>query len=192
MLSVSFSESANGVVASIYKVDTSDDSLDFDKDKPLAQMTSSATIDLKQGSYVVLASGDGFAEQREVIELGETPEEVQVNPDYSAERLEDLLKNEENAALRILQSGVPDLTSGEYRIYDGRLYKQGQWYGTVITKNATDKQREQGYYDVFKVVLEKNDGEWALITKTPLLHIGQPDYPNIPLSVLTDINRRDD
>jgi hypothetical protein len=184
-LTIEISEQTPNVAVSVFAEEKQDGG---------AVLTTSTNEEakLKKGVYVVQGRGDGYQEQSVTVDLSEGPQSVFIEPSYSKEKLDTMLEEEQAAINKALFSKTPELKSKKWRIYPGKLYKQGQWYGTVTTKQATDEQRRLSYYDVYRVALQKKDQKWQVINEYPKLLLTSPAYPNVPHDVLVDINSRAD
>lgn len=144
------------------------------------------TLTLKQGSYVLVADTDQtFAAFQQLIDLRSHPEAIKVPATFSDQKLESLLHQEKASVVQTIVSSYPQANS--YDISDGKLYKQGDWYGTTLTtKDLGDTQFVNP--DVFRAILHKETSGWVLITKPPQLILSKLAYPNIPVDVLRAVN----
>lgn len=84
----------------------------------------------------------------------------------------------------VLQSAYPKITT-DYTISRGKLYDQGQWYGTTLTYKGTDTYNR----DTLRVLMQKKDGIWTLRTTPPELLLSAKKYPDVPKSILQSINQ---
>lgn len=84
----------------------------------------------------------------------------------------------------VLQSAYPKITT-DYTISRGKLYDQGQWYGTTLTYKGTDTFNR----DTLRVLMQKKDGIWTLRTTPPELLLSAKKYPDVPKSILQSVNQ---
>lgn len=75
--------------------------------------------------------------------------------------------------------------SGLYAIDHGKLYHRGEWYGTTLTYTGPDGNNR----DTLRVIMQKKDGGWVAITSPPQMMLSTAEYPNVPKSVLDDVNK---
>ena len=98
--------------------------------------------------------------------------------------LEQKLVTELPAITTVLATAYP-LIPTTYTIEQGQLFDKGQWFGTTLTYLGTDKDNR----DTLRVVMEKKDGNWILLSKPPRPLLSAKDFPNVPVSILKKINQ---
>ena len=107
----------------------------------------------------------------------------QTKPLTKAE-LEQKLVTELPVVTTALTTAYP-LIATTYTIEQGQLFDKGQWFGTTLTYLGTDKDNR----DTLRVVMQKKDGNWILLTKPPRPLLSAKDFPNVPVSILKKINQ---
>ncbi len=93
------------------------------------------------------------------------------------------LKKEQKTILGVLTAKYPKIKT-EYVINQGKLYDQGQWYGTTLTYQGKDTMNR----DTLRVLMQKKDGIWVVRTTPPAPLLSTVEYPDVPKSILHDIN----
>lgn len=93
------------------------------------------------------------------------------------------LKKEQKTILGVLTAKYPKIKT-EYVINQGKLYDQGQWYGTTLTYRGKDTMNR----DTLRVLMQKKDGIWVVRTTPPAPLLSTIEYPDVPKSVLHAIN----
>jgi hypothetical protein len=102
----------------------------------------------------------------------------------SSAELETLLEKELPVISVVLGAQYPTI-SQLYIIDRGKLYESGQWYATTLTYNGTDQDNR----DTLRVIMQKKDGVWIVRTTPPKPILDQPSYPDVPKSIIQDINK---
>jgi len=153
-------------------------------DKP---MIENAQLDhpykLKQGDYVVFYEGvDGYDSRYVDFKLSESKQVVELKPSLTDEKLEELLKQERPSVVKSLDEKYKKIN--QYTIQIGKLYKNGEWYGTTLI----NKSKYSPNRDTLRVVLHKEDGKWTVATDPPYIYLSKFSYPNVPEDVLSDVN----
>lgn len=94
------------------------------------------------------------------------------------------LKSERKTIIGVLTAAYPRIKT-DYAIANGKLYEQGQWYGTTLTYHGKDTMNR----DTLRVLMEKQHGVWTLLTKPPEPLLSANEFPDVPKSVLQAINQ---
>ncbi len=97
---------------------------------------------------------------------------------------ETLKLSEEISAIHSLLSNKYPLTKTDYTITGEKLYRN-QYYGAILIYHGRDNMNR----DSLRVLMQKSDGEWKLLSTPPTIILSAPDYPSVPKPVLSDINR---
>ena len=108
---------------------------------------------------------------------------VEINPAYSDEKLQELLKSQQNEIHSVLSASLKGIN--QYIIQPGKLYSHGDWYGTVLVYNGDNPY----YADSLRVVMHKVKGSWKLVNTLPDIVVSKAIYPGIPNDILDKINR---
>jgi len=77
------------------------------------------------------------------------------------------------------------LISTDYTINNGKLYGDGQWFGTTLTYKGTDTANR----DTLRLLLQKKDGSWVLRTTPPQPILSAKAFPDVPKDILQAINQ---
>jgi hypothetical protein len=99
--------------------------------------------------------------------------------------LEALLVTEQSEIKTTLTAEYPAIST-LYVVTPGKLYERGEWYGTTLTLKAPDQLSNSR--DTLRVLMQKKDGKWTVRTGPPQLLLSTKEYPDVPKSVLQDIN----
>lgn len=132
---------------------------------------------------VVYQSQEGFADG--VYPIKKYQKEVEITPAFSDEKLQDMYTDEEAVIKKVLLETYPD-TDELYRITHDRLYEQGEWFGVILTYDGSAVFNR----DDVGLIMQKKGDKWEVVTKPPLPAINPYNYAQVPLSVVTDINRQ--
>lgn len=151
----------------------------------VASITNNATVPLTHGDYYYLVSGENIAPESVNFTVT-AAKTVEVTPVYTDAYLEFALQPELAAINDAIKRSYP-LAGDKYTIHKGRLYQQGQWYATTLTdKRSTPKNP----YDIYRIVLLKENGAWQPMTK-PELVVSSIEYPGLPMAMLRTLNQLD-
>lgn len=85
---------------------------------------------------------------------------------------------------RLLIVSYPKIES-DYTIADATLYEDGKWFGATLRYKGTDIANR----DTLRVLMENKSGKWIVRTKPPVPLLSTKTYPDVPKSVLQDINK---
>jgi hypothetical protein len=152
------------------------------------QVTSTTTLKVKKGTYLVSAGGGtDYAIQDVEVSADNQPGSVDINPDFTESKLASLLNSELPAIKAAITAAQPAVSRG-YTIDPGRLYHKGDWYGTIISPTLTPEQQRVSYVDIYRLVAHKENGAWKVLT-TPDLSLSAALYPQIPKDVLSGVNK---
>lgn len=177
---VTFKFARDGIAVDVFANDE-----EGGKSEKITTVTSDSSLSLKQGAYYYIASGENIAPTSIKFDVV-ADKTVEVNPTYTDEYLAFILDPEVGAINDVIKQTYP-LVIDRYDIQRGRLYQQGQWFGTtLIDKQSTPKNP----YDPYRIVLQKENGKWETVTKPELL-ISSLVYPGIPTDILQTLNRLD-
>jgi hypothetical protein len=83
-----------------------------------------------------------------------------------------------------LTAAYPKIST-DYTVGRGKLYGDGNWYGTTLTYKGTDTANR----DTLRVLMQKKDGVWTVRTKPPQPMLSTTEFPDVPKSALQDINK---
>lgn len=140
-------------------------------------ITGSRDIQLRPGGYIASTVSEERYKAIEqpfiVVDGGAIELEVRLNEQPLAELLEERKSTIEDAFRKQITNGQ------NVTIIKVELYKTGDIAGIVFSQDPLD--------DYFKVVLEKNNDTWSIITDPSIL-ISVVKYPNIPQEVIRSLN----
>lgn len=102
----------------------------------------------------------------------------------SSQQLATLLPAETLAINQAISLALPRLTDA-YVISTGKLYAEGQWYGTTLMYKGSDEANR----DTLRLLLQKKDGAWVVRTLPPQPLLNKHDLPDVPKNILQDINQ---
>lgn len=152
-------------------------------EKETTYKKSGEKIKVSKGRYLLKYTGsDGYTSDYKNFDVANKPIYISLNPDYSEDRLSSILEGEFEGIKAALSAKYQNIDN--YIIQKGKLYKEGQWYGTTLQYNGDDLFN----YDTLRLVMGKRGGAWQLVTDPPNIVLNSKDYPNIPIDVLRDVN----
>jgi hypothetical protein len=160
-----------------------------DDQKPLKTISDSGQqIRLKKGTYLLQYDAkDNYKDYFITINLSEKRQTVSLSPDYSDDYLNKLLRGETANLKKVILEKYPKIKQ-LYNIQPGRLYKKGDWYGTVLTYKGDSTGANLFKTDSLKIILEKQNGQWVVKTNPPNILLSKYDYPGIPEEILRSVN----
>ena len=109
---------------------------------------------------------------------------VSINPDYSDEHLETLLKTEQSAIYNVIDKYLNSENTQDYIIKKGALFEKGDWFGGVLVNKKADNNNPK---DTYRVILKKDNESWSMAT-TPMIIFSSAALPDIPIEVLRKVN----
>jgi hypothetical protein len=158
-----------------------------DTNKSISHVTNIArsgqTVRLPKGPYFISYKGSGdYASGDISTNLGDIKKTITISPTYSQSKLSSMLDNEYSAIKLVLVNKYKNLNL--YDVQKGKLYKQGEWYGTKLIYKGSDAFNS----DTLRVVLHKVNGSWVVASDPPSISLSSILYPDIPTDVLSDVN----
>lgn len=169
---------SNGIEANIYKEDSHEGQV-----SPTSNLKDPVnSIRLKKGNYYIKSKATSeYVAEVIPIQLSDKPVSITINPDYTQQKLDNLLGSERSSIDRVITQTYNTLPT-YYTIQKGKLYMHGEWYATkLIPKNSND-------LDSLSIILHKDKNNWTVATKPPEIIIGIPNYPAIPKDIIRDVN----
>lgn len=171
-------------VLTLYASKSSEESIDYNKSVSYFSTSTPGKFRVKKDDYVYTVSSKDGAYQPFVkaVTVDTKPVSLAIpSLAYTDKKLDELLVVEEPSIKAVIQAKYPAQLS-VYSVGNGKLYKNGQWYGAKLVPN------DPNTYDTLRIILKKDRGTWHIMTTPPEIVISQPIYPNIPLDILTDLN----
>ncbi len=147
-------------------------------------LKESAERRLERGTYLIIPNEDIFSQNPIAFEVKDKDLTIDINPEYSASYRRTLRDLALPAVQDTLRREYPDIIDG-YTINKGEVFKEGQWYATLLVKKAEGS--DEG--DVYRTVLKKEGDNWV-VKATPALVLSSKEYPEIPKEILSAINGR--
>ena len=149
----------------------------------VATLTTSQEVKLEPGTYsIVTKANNEYQEYSQQFTVVDQPINLEITPSYSPAKLQSTLASERTAILQAITTAYPQIES-LYTIETGWLYEKGDWYATKLVHKGGGNQS-----DTLRLVAQKQDGSWKVITNPPDITVSQAQYPDIPQAVVTDIN----
>ncbi|TAH36627.1 hypothetical protein EYC59_00420 [Candidatus Saccharibacteria bacterium] len=152
----------------------------------LQTITSGETFKLKKGMYVLVPKGEQLDPTPIRLTVQATPVNLTLDIPYTQEYLQQLLTSESAAIQTAITAKYPTLTK-DYTLNPGLLYHRGEWYGTTIDNKIGPENNRFG--DTLRLVLQKKDGQWVVLSTPPEILLSAPNYPQVPVDFLRIINQ---
>lgn len=173
---------------SIYGVDGLDSHGDADE-KPVKTIgRSGEEISLEKGSYILqYDAADNYQDHFVAIELNEKRQTVNISPEHSQEYFDKILDSEIDSIDKVIQEKYPK-TKSLYEIQRGSLYKDGEWYGTTLLYKGGIRGDNFLKTDTLRIILKKENGQWAIKTNPPNILFNKYAYPDVPEDILRSVN----
>lgn len=156
---------------------------DNDDTVTVTTVDSSKSVKLQDGKYGYLPNNTKYDSTPLKFDVASKDTSIEINPDYSKERLAILLQDELSNITPVITAAYGQVLES-YDIKPGSLYKKGEWYGTTIVEHAAPGGN---YGDTYRVILRKVDGDWK-IEASPSLVLTTHDNPTVPKDILTSVN----
>ena len=121
-----------------------------------------------------------------ITQQPQTPPPVveQKKPLPTAEKLASILIDEQASIDQVIATNYPQIAE-LYTVNPGKLYHDGQWFGTTLTYKGTDDLSR----DTLRILMQKKNGTWTIRTSPPSIILRAADYPDAPKSIIQDLNR---
>lgn len=147
---------------------------------------SGQELKIPKGDYTVHYDGDKGYESKFQDFKVEEDRTLSIKPSYSEEKMAEILKAElpalKSAISQKYQSGID-----QYNIDGGKLYANGEWYGTTLDYKAKEDYFHQNA-DTLRIILRKTGGGWIVATDPPNIYLSKFAFPTIPEYILKDVN----
>lgn len=184
-LDIVFSNNNTGLLLDIYKGRAGDDiSNPAESDIVANNISKNVTLHLKNGSYRIVSKNNPSFEKIDIkTYLDHKPNSVRINPSFSEVKVKELLNTERPNILKTLRSNYPNIDK-LYTVNEGNLYYLDRWYGTTLSSKNSDITNN----DTLRLILEKKDGVWELITKPPDIILSKVQLNNVPQDIIDKVN----
>lgn len=171
------------ITADVYKPDEGINPEDgTPKDEKISTVKGTQVLSLQAGNYYIVPQGQKFDTSQITFQVKDSDVSVTVDPGYSSGYLSSLLRQELPAIKSAIVAKYP-IAATNFTLNDGKLYKDGSWYGTTLVQHA--EAGNNG--DVYRTVLHKVDGVWQ-VAAMPELILTVPTHKDIPKDILADLN----
>lgn len=178
-------EKNSGLVLDVYHHDHEEDISSTTKQEPaISSIPGNMTFKLKNGGYRLVSRQNDKYEQV-IIDFNVSGQSLSLDivTSFSDKELASLLPKEKQTIDRTIMKTYPSL-GGIFVINGGKLFKHGEWYATTLTSKSTSNSDN----DTLRIILEKKNGNWDVITKPPDLVISNMKYPDVPKDVIKSTN----
>lgn len=172
-----------------FDVKKSDLTIKIEPEKSNAEVgkfTGRSELRLQEGKYKAVVQNENYDNTPIVFEVKGNNTTQVIDPNYSSAYLAELLKPEQAAINKVISDAYPKVIDN-FRVQNGQLYKDGQWYATLLLEKTPGRGVEP---DIYRTVLKKENDKWVMKTK-PALVLSAPNYPDIPFEILSSINSKD-
>jgi hypothetical protein len=148
-------------------------------DKPVISISSSREVKLKRDDYVLVTKPNAdYGSQTLFFSLNNGKVSLDVKPNYSQQKLISLLAGEQDAINNSYAAKYQRV--GGYSLQNGQLFKDGAWYGGLVVPLSGG--------DTLRIVMQKKDGKWTVVTDPPEIVLSSVVYPDIPKEILQALN----
>ena len=141
------------------------------------------SVKLKEGSYGVVPKGTNIDDRALTLIVTASGASIEVDPGYSKEHLQNLLKEEDVAIRSLLATTYPGVINA-FTINPGELYLYGEWYATTLVQQSPGPGSNG---DVYRTVLHKESGNWKVVA-SPVIVLSAKEHPSVPRAILDQIN----
>jgi hypothetical protein len=148
--------------------------------KPVATVSTSATLTLANGNYSAKPSGRNIDSTPIKFSVDGKDMSVTINPSFSNEYFSGLIKTELEAINSIIVKRYPQLIS-KYTIHVGELQQQAEWYVTALTHKKSNNDNPK---DAYKIILKKMNGVWDVVN-SPQIVPTIYNMPGVPGNVIS-------
>ncbi|HTJ73328.1 MAG TPA: hypothetical protein VL481_01925 [Verrucomicrobiae bacterium] len=173
---------ANDLSVDVYQQKPGVDEQDASSGVKQGTVKGTAELSLQAGTYFALPQGNKYDSSAVSFIVEDKDMTVTINPGFSEEYLGTLLQQELSSIKSVIIAKYPQATTN-FTLNDGKLYKDGTWYGTTLIQNA--EAGNNG--DVYRTILHKVNGTWQFAA-TPEIILTAPTHKDIPQDILTDLN----
>ncbi len=182
---INFPNDTTGLSVNIYHAKPGEENLQIDESSLVASnISQNTTLKLPKGTYRIISNqNDDYDKIDQKIYLGDKPYTLDINGVYTENKLNNLLVSEKQSILNSLHQGLPSVDR-YFVISEGKLFEQGNWYGTTLVSKSTDSSNN----DTLRVVLRKQDTRWIVVTNPPQILISKTNSPDTPSNVIKDTN----
>jgi len=164
------------------------DVLDSSNNK-VSSIKNGDSLQLKHATYSIKFTNKELNDQLVAFEVKKDTTNFTFDPSLSSAVLSKQLAEQRADIMKVVNGTVKN--PSQYVIDAGRLYHQGEWYTTTISRyelsSADPEIGNPESVDIYYLVLKKENGTWKKVAG-PSLVISKPDYPAIPDYIFNAIN----
>ena len=168
---VSIQFKGDGYTASIINADN----------KTVSTVSSSATIQLKEGDYTYKVNGANFDNSAQSFTVKGNSTDVVIDPQYSSDYLNNLLSNEQDSIETVLKNSYPQYAS-QLTFNTLKLYDKGEWAAGTFSYSVDPRDIP----DVYRFVLMKENSVWQIVV-SPQIAINKAGYKTVPDYILNSL-----
>lgn len=153
-------------------------------------MSNKTTYILAACTFVILAAAIGIGAFVTQPKSNPEPQPTIKQPTKTVElaptkdQLDERLDKELPALSAALTAAYPTIPN-EYIIDRGKLYGNGEWYGTTLTYKGADVDNR----DTLRVLMQKKDNIWVVRSTPPKPLLSSKVFTDVPKKILNDINQ---
>lgn len=147
--------------------------------------TANTELRLQAGKYIAALKSEKYDNSDIAFEVKDEGLTVTIDPSLSESYLSQLLTPELSTINKVITDAYPQQMKN-FTIKTGRLYKEGEWYGTVLVQKTQSRADDP---DIYRIVLRKENGKWSIKAK-PALVLSAKTYPEIPFEILSAVNQK--
>lgn len=155
----------------------------IDKDNNKLYPKNNQPIQMIEGEYHIQNVGERIEPEYRKLTITNDTATIDTPFSYTEDYLDTLLKKEQADAQAVLYEAYPS-AKNTYRLRHEKLYERGNIYGAILVARTPGDNS-----DTLRVVMKKQKGKWTLLSTPPSPFLGAPDYPDIDIDTLADINR---
>lgn len=150
----------------------------------VGSFTGGSELRLPAGKYAVTIQNNNYDQTPVAFEVVDKDVSVTIDPSFSANHLNQILATEQAAINKKITDSYPAVIPN-FELKNGQLYKEGQWYATILIQKTAGRGDEP---DIYRTVLKKENGQWVIKAK-PTISLSAKVYPDVPFEILSTVNR---
>ncbi len=147
--------------------------------------TPNSPVSLPRGTYIAEFQRDGFEYYAQEIRLDSEKRVIQLQYARLPQDRKQILDTEKTKIHEIIQNRYPEVYTF-FAIGKESIYEDGSWYGAVLQGKKDTSLIDR---DSLRIVLKKVNDSWKIKAK-PYPTISQSEYPDIPIAIIKDLNKR--
>lgn len=140
-------------------------------------------IQIAEGEYHIQHVGTYIRPEYRTLTITNDTTVLDISYNYTEKHLDSLLEKVQSDVHTVLYSAYPN-AKNNYQLTHEKLYRLGDIYGVALVARTPDDNS-----DTLRVLLEKKNDTWHILSKPPTPILSSPDYPDIDSAILRDINQ---